>query len=420
VGIAPPPLRDEAGKRIALERAKGAATGLLVLALAVFIVARLLEPGHPWLGFVRAAAEASLVGGLADWFAVTALFRRPLGLPIPHTAIVPTQKDRIGRILGTFVQNHFLARDVLAARLRAMRLSERAARWMSDPANAPRLARQVAVGLARTVEALPETEVKELIHRNAVARLESTRIAPIIGSVLSLVVTDDRHQELLDEALRLVLQAVDANREIIRSTIRAESPWWVPGVVDEVMYQRMLAAIESLLDDVRRDPGHPLRRQFDTALRDFIARLEHSPEVIARAESLKRDLLDHPAVEEFAASLWERARRAAARYGAEPDVAQLEPLARGITTLGTSLLANEALLDDLDGFAAGVIASALEQQRHEVAELIAGTVRTWDPELAAERIELAVGRDLQFIRLNGTLVGGLAGLVIYTVALLLG
>ncbi|HET7600548.1 MAG TPA: DUF445 domain-containing protein [Gemmatimonadales bacterium] len=396
---------------------KRVATGLLVVALVIFVVARALEPVYPWLGFVRATAEASLVGGLADWFAVTALFRRPLGLPIPHTAIIQTQKERIGHILGGFVQKHFLSREVLASKLRSMQMAERAARWLADPDNSARLARHLASGVARAVETLPDDEARELIRESAVARLQAVQLAPLLGSLLSVIATDDRHQALLDEALRLIGNALDANREDLRQKIREESPWWVPGVVDDALLRRIVDAGQRLIAEVEYDQYHPLRRKFDDAFREFVGRLKHSPELIARTEELKADLLEHPAVDEFAAGLWDRARQAAARFSADGSAA-VDPLARGIAALGESLLTDERRRSELDDFLTSAVASLVERHRHEVADLITQTVRRWDPREATERIELAVGRDLQFIRLNGTLVGGLAGLVIYTLSVL--
>ena len=405
---------DEATRRAQLLKMKRVATGLLVVALLVFIVARMFEPAYPWLGFVRATAEASLVGGLADWFAVTALFRRPLGLPIPHTAIIPTQKDRIGRVLGGFVEKHFLSREILSAKLTGLRVSERAARWVVRPENSARVATQLAAAVAKAVEALPEAEVTELIRRGAVARLQSVRVAPILGNMLSVVAADDRHQELLDEAIGLVTRAVAENRDTLRESFREGSPWWLPGVVDEALYRRIMTALDMLLADVRANPAHPLRRRFDEVTRDFIERLKHSPDVIARAEALKRDVLDDALMDALSNSLWARVRQAAARYGGEPDPALLEPLQRGLVTLAESLLANQILLSELDAFLAAQVSALLEDHRQEVGALIADTVKAWPPDLASERLELAVGRDLQFIRLNGTLVGGLAGLIIYT------
>ena len=406
-------------RRARLKVMKRRATGLIVFAGVVYMVARVFEDFAPWVGFVRATAEASLVGGLADWFAVTALFRRPLGLPIPHTAIVATQKDRIGRILGSFVQNHFLSRETLAAELRAIRLSERVSRWLTDPENSNRIAKQMVTGLAKTIEAMPEGEIRDLIKKSAVARLQEVRIAPVFGNVLTLITTENRHQELLNDVIRMVGQAIQDNRDSIRERIRQKSPWWVPGAVDEAIYRKLLVAIEDLLKEVQASAHHPLRRKFDIALAKFIDQLKNSPDLSAKAEAMKEHLLSQPIIEELAGSLWDAARRAAAKYKESPDQAP-EGLGRGISAAGESLLANEALLKDLDDFLIGLVSSAAERHRQEVGEVIAHTVSMWDPDVAVRRLELAVGPDLQYIRMNGTLVGGLVGLIIHTVSVLLG
>jgi uncharacterized membrane-anchored protein YjiN (DUF445 family) len=382
----------------------------------VFGIAAAFEGQYPWLGYVRATAEASLVGGLADWFAVTALFRHPLGLPIPHTAIVATRKERIGRILGTFVQNHFLSREVIAANLRAARPAERAARWLSDPEHSRRVARQVASGLAKTLEALPDDDVRQLVHQVLNARLRSLRVAPALGKTLALVLADDRHQGLLNEAVRLAAGAVRDNRDMIRDKVRAESPWWVPGVVDDQIYQRIMGTVESLLRDIGARPEHPLRAAFDRALRDFVDRLQHAPEVIARAEALKEEWLADPAIADLSARLWDATRRAIVSYATGADGAAPGPLERGLSEFGAALLANEALLAEIDDLTIDLAATVVERYRQEIGNLIAQTVAGWDPQATSRRFELAVGRDLQFVRINGTLVGGLVGLGIYAVS----
>jgi uncharacterized membrane-anchored protein YjiN (DUF445 family) len=399
---------------------KWRATGLLAVAAAVYGLASFFESRFPWLGYVRATAEASLVGGLADWFAVTALFRHPLGLKIPHTAIVATRKDRIGRILGNFVQNHFLSYDVIAANLHAVRPAERAARWLSDPANARTIAQQVASGLAKTLEAIPHDEAHALVHQVVTARLRATRMAPALGKTLSLVLTDDRHQALLNEAVRLAAQSVRENREMIRERVRAESPWWVPGVVDDKIYQRIISAVETVLRDIGERPDHPLRAAFDRALRDFVDRLQHAPDVIARAEALKEEWLADPAVAELSTHLWEATRRAVIGYATRADGAAPGPLERGLSEFGSALLENPALLAEMDALLIDTTAAVVERYRREIGDLIAQTVTGWDPELTSRRFELAVGRDLQFVRINGTLVGGLVGLVIYALSQILG
>lgn len=394
------------------------ATGLLVVALLVFLVARWYEPLYPWLGFLRATAEAAVVGGLADWFAVTALFRRPLGLPIPHTAIIPRQKDRIGQLLGHFVQKHFISREVLSARLAEMQLGQRLGEWLREPAHAAQLARGVASGMARAVHVLPQDEVSALVRQGAMRRLQSVELAPILAEVLARIATDARRHDLLEGAARLLSEAVE-DGEAIRATIHRERPWWVPSLAEGALTRRVTEAIRRVAAEVREDPGHPLRRKFDAAVSDFLANLRDSPELRARAESLKADLLAAPMVDGLVASLWDQAREAAARYAAAPESVSLAPLERGLMSLGDTLLARPEVRADLDRALAEAVVAVLERQREVVAALIADTVRQWDPGLAAERIELAVGRDLQFIRLNGTLVGGLAGLVLYSLSRLL-
>lgn len=391
------------------------ATGLLVLAAAVFVAARWYEPTLPWLGFVRATAEASLVGGLADWFAVTALFRHPLGIPIPHTAIVRLQKDRIARILGDFVQNHFLTRDVVSARLRALDLADRAATWLAAPAQAERLAQQVARGAARAVDAIPPDAVTSVLRDATVQGLASVPAAPMVAKVLELVAADGRHLTLVDEAVKLVGAAVEANEALIRDKIREESPRWVPGMVSSVVHDRVMHGIERFLRDVAADPEHPVRQKFDVAFRDMIERLRTSPETAAKAETIKAQLLGAPMADAAASAAWGALRTMTDRWEASPDGAP-PGMVRAFQRAGERLLENPALKHDLNEFLVETIASLVEQHRGEVAALIEHTVTQWDPDLAATRVELAVGRDLQYIRINGTLVGGLAGLGIYTLS----
>ena len=407
---------DDASRQAQLDAMRRRATGLLGIAAAVFAVARSFEGRWPWLGFVRATAEASLVGGLADWFAVTALFRHPLGIPIPHTAIVATRKERIGRVLGTFVQSHFLTREVIAAKLRSVRPAERAARWLSDVENSRRIAHQVASGVARTLDALPDEEMRTLVQQALIAQLRATRAAPALGKTLSLVVAGNRHQELLNEAVRLAAQAVHDNRELIREQVKAESPWWVPGVVDDLLYQRIVTAIEKMLQGIGTDPNHALRAAFDTALRDFIDRLQHSPEAIARADALKEEWLADPSVAELTGRVWETTRGAVTRFATRADGAEAGPLERGISAFGAALIANQAMLDEINDMVIDLTVSVVEQYRDEIGDFIAQTVAGWDPAATSHRFELAVGRDLQFVRINGTLVGGLVGLAIYTIS----
>lgn len=349
--LGPKPTDD--ARRADIARIRRRATGLLVVAGVVFVVARVLESRWWWMGFVRATAEASLVGGLADWFAVTALFRQPLGLPIPHTAIVKRQKDRIARVLGTFVQNHFLTREVIAERLKALGIAQRIGEWLADPVNSRKVAGQLTQGVVRTVDALPA----------------------------------ERWQGgLVDEGVKLMARAVESSEEAIAATLReqitAGMPRWTPAMVQEAIHKRVMAALERFLADLRTDRAHPARARLEVALREAL----------------------------------DRFREAAERPEAADVDGTASTIARVLESLGAHLVNDAEARAELETRITATVADLVEEHGAEVASLIEHTVAGWDPDLAADRIELAVGRDLQYIRLNGTLVGGLAGLVLYSVS----
>ena len=426
----PAPLspEDEAEKQARLDRMKRLATGLLVLSTVVYAIARAFERSYPWVAFVRAAAEAATIGAMADWFAVTALFRHPLGIPIPHTAIIKSRKDRVGRSLGGFVQKNFLARDVIAGRLRSLRIAERLALWLSDPANARTIARQAGKALAEGVTLLKDDDVQQMIDRTVADRVRKTTVAPLIGRLLSLITAGDRHQELLNEAITLAARAVGDNHDLIRDRIAAESPWWVPTAVDDKIHEKIVGAIERTLSDIRDDPAHPLRTRFDVKLHEFIERLQHDQQVIDKAEQIKTDTLDADAVRRFSISLWSDAKdslfryaeRASATQAAVGDERPPSALERGLVAIGDTLLADPALRERLDDAIVDGALHVIERHQDEVGALIANTVSNWDPDATSRRIELAIGRDLQFIRINGTIVGGLVGLLLHTISVVIG
>ena len=412
--------KEDPNKQIQLDRMKRRATGLLIAASVIFVVTVALESRFPWLGYVRATAEAAMVGGLADWFAITALFRHPLGIPIPHTAIIPSRKDRIGRSLGGFVQNNFLSREVIAARLDGLRIAERMARWVSDPANGRRIAHHVATGLAGTAQVLRDEDVQSMIDRALVTRIRKTQVAPVLGNILSLLTADNRHQELLDEALHLISEGVSRNEELIRQRIREESPWWLPEAVDDRIHDKVVVAIENTLRQVAADPEHPLRERFDRTLRDFIERLRTSPELIARAEEIKEDMLANPAVQQFSATIWGDVKHALARYADRKETDPPGAVEQGLMKLGNAVLTDAELMAKVDHWILDAVLYAVEQFRGEVAQLISYTVGQWDAEETSKKIELQIGKDLQYVRINGSLVGGLVGLILYTVTQFLG
>ena len=413
----PAPVPDEAERQRRLDQMKSRATGLLAVATVIFGISRWLESRYPWLGFVRATAEAAMIGGLADWFAVTALFRHPMGIPIPHTAIIPARKDRVARTLGNFVQHNFLTRAVIEARLSGLRLGERMATWISQPENARAIARQTATALAAGAQVLKDDDIQGLIDHAVEDRIRKTRIAPVAGRLLSVVTEGDRHQELLNEAIVLIARSVEQNRDLIRDRVQRESPWWVPTAVDDKIYRKIVASIERTLVEIRDDPEHPLRERFDASLRQFIENLQHSPEMLAKAEALKEELLGAEAVRRFSTSLWTDAKEALLRSAEKaPDASEGGMVERALTTFGDAVLSDAELLRKVDDFILDIAAFLVERYQHDIANLITHTVQSWDADVTTRRIELAIGRDLQFIRINGTLVGALAGLLIYTIS----
>ena len=409
---------DDELKRIRLVRMKRVATLMLVVVAIVFVVARAYESRIPWLGYVRAFAEASMVGGIADWFAVTALFRHPLGIPIPHTAIVPSRKDRIGTALGNFVQRNFLTREVVARKLAAMKLGERAALWLSQPENSRRLAQHVARGMSGAAGVMRDEDVQELVDRGVVSRLRTLQGAPLLAKVFGLLTAGGRHQALLDDALRLAARFLDENDGVIRERIKAESPWWVPGAVESRLGDKIVSGVEKTLVAVAADPNHPLRHRYDDAVDRFVLSLRENPEVIAKAEQMKLDLLAHPSVNEFSRSVWDDVKARLANYAerAADDVAtEPDQVERWLTGLGQKVLADPELSAKVDGWVVDLVTYAVEQAREEVATLIATTVAAWDANATSRKIELQIGRDLQFIRINGTIVGGLVGVLLYVI-----
>ena len=410
---------DDELKRVRLVRMKRVASAMLVFVAMVFVVARVYEPRYAWLGYIRAFAEAAMVGGIADWFAVTALFRHPLGIPIPHTAIVPSRKDRIGNALGNFVQRNFLTREVVTSKLQAMKLGARAATWLADPAHSHTLARHVARGISGAAGVLRDDDVQEMVDRGIVSRLRTAQVAPMVARVLELLTVGGRHQALLDDALRLAARFLEENQTVIRDRIRAESPWWVPGAVEDRLGDKIVSGVEKTLVAVAADAEHPLRHRYDEAVDRFVDSLRSNPDVIAKAEQIKLELLAHPAVGDFSRSVWDDVKQRVTDYAdklASDTAAEPDQLERWLTGLGHKVLEDPELSGKVDGWVVELVTYAVEQAREEVAKLIAGTVAAWDANATSRKIELQIGRDLQFIRINGTIVGGLVGVLLHVVA----
>jgi uncharacterized membrane-anchored protein YjiN (DUF445 family) len=343
-----------------------------------------------------------------------------MGVRIPHTAIIPNRKERIGKSLGRFVQNNFLSPPVLLARIRTANVAKKIAEWLSDPQHGDTVGKHAADLVKGMTRVVGDDEVQEIIERSVMSRVRSTQVAPLMGNVLSVVTADNRHQELLDSAIRLFERLFDENRDALRDKIRRETPWWMPTAVDDQIYGKIVRSVENTLHEVTSDPGHPLRARFNEAMGEFVERLKSSPEMITRGEALKEEVLEHPAVRGFSASIWADMKESLLTHSADPNSEFRRHVAQAVSRKAASLAENDELLDKVNGWVEETVLYIVEQYRHEVAALIETTVAAWDPEDTTQKIELQIGRDLQYIRINGTLVGGLVGLLIYTVSQIFG
>lgn len=392
------------------------ALALLVAAAAVYL-ATLDRDG--FLGFVNAGAEASMVGAIADWFAVTALFRHPLRLPIPHTALIPRRKDDLGRGLQDFVGENFLAEDVVRERITSARIASRVGDWLAVEANARRVVVEVAevavVGLGK----VRDDHVEALVHEALVPRFREEPIAPLLGGLLSEALRDDVHHGLVDLALEELADWLRDNPGTVQEVLGERAPWWAPDRINDRVTARIHTEIVRWVDDIRSQPRHRARLALDSLLHQLAEDLLGDADVQQRAERLKERLLDHPAVLSSVISLWDALRRALTTSLEDPEGAVRRRLLTEVRALADRLAGDEELRSRIDRRLADATVFGVERYGTEVTAVITHTIERWDGREAAERIELHVGRDLQFIRINGTLVGGLVGVVIHAVAVLL-
>ncbi len=405
---------DDAGRIRALRRMKGAALLLLVGAAVLFAIARSRD-GEPW-GYVEAGSEAAMVGALADWFAVTALFRRPLGLPIPHTAIIPERKDQIGRSLGEFVEGNFMSHEVIGERLRHAEVGRRLGVWLADPAHASRAADAVADALNSALKVLDDREVQAGIERMVEARIRATPIAPLAGRAIEIAVEGGRHQQLFDVTVRAARSFLDDNRDMLRALLDRESPWWVPEPIDKRIFAKIYSAAQRFLDEVAADPHHEMRRSIERRLVALAARLRLDPALHAQGEQLTDEILGHPDVRAWMASLWAESKQGLIAATAEPGSELRRRTAVTLARLGGRVADEPELQARIDGAIERFVEYVVDNYRSEVSRLIETTIGKWDGAATSRKLELQVGRDLQFIRINGTVVGGLAGVAIHAIA----
>jgi uncharacterized membrane-anchored protein YjiN (DUF445 family) len=419
--IAVPRLANEAARRRALITMRRRATGMLLLMTVVFVVARVAEEDGPaWVGYVRATAEAAMVGGLADWFAVTALFRHPLGVPIPHTAVIPTKKDQIGASLGQFLQANFLSGPIVADRVLAARPGARIAEWLSRPGSAETVARHLADALVAVTDGMDDDEVHAAIEDLVVSRLRAVPVAPAAGRLLGSVTEGGRHHELVDAALRGLDRYLVEEHDQLRGRFGQESPWWVPESIDDRIFEKLVGGLRGFIGEVVRDPRHQVRAELDARLGELIERLQHDPDLIARGEQVKEELLAHPELRAWTASLWADAKATLAQQAAEPDSPLRLRIEKAVTSFAERLAVDTALQAKIDSGLARFAGYVLDEYAATLSDVILATVERWDPSVVTGQLELLLGPDLQYIRINGTVVGGLIGLALYTFAQVIG
>lgn len=414
---------DKVQKAADLRRLRFIATGLLVVMTVVYVIARSFEARAPWIGFVRAFAEAAMVGAMADWFAVVALFRHPLGLPIPHTAILKRKQVEVGQGLGNFVVENFLTRDIVGRRLAKIDLTGVATAWLRD--NAGTLADKVLSFLPRLLDAVDDEDVARVVHKQLLQRAASIPAAPALGKILGLLTSGSKHEALLSQALQFGDSLVINNRELLQRGIMRELP--VPEKIGPVslagvremladyIANKVVSNLQGLLHEIGENQQHQLREEFGRRLTKFIHELETSPEYLARGEEIKAELLENPALHDYAGSVWTQLKAAVKK-----DLESPEPVIRRHFVALMSSVAG-AVHDDAplrtrlnDGIRSAVL-DFVELNAKDIGQLIEETVKSWNAEEMTNKLELEVGRDLQFIRLNGTIIGGLIGVLIHVV-----
>ncbi|WAL65302.1 DUF445 family protein [Amycolatopsis cynarae] len=414
------PAAQEA-KRRGLRKMKLVALSFLLGATLVFALTSWAQAaGWPgWVGYVRAAAEAGMVGALADWFAVTALFRRPLRLPIPHTAIIPTKKDMLGDSLGEFVGTNFLSEQIVRDKLRRAEIGRRLGDWLVQPDNAERVTSELSSLIRGAITVLKDEDVQAVLEQAIVRRLVAQPWGPPLGKLLEQVFADGAHYKLVDLMCDRSYEWVRDNHATVLRVVSERAPSWSPRFVDAMLADKVYGEVLSFAWAVKTDVNHPMRLALDKFLAEFAQDLQKDPDTMARAEQVKQQILDHPDVQKLIGSAWSTAKGMLLAAAEDPSSELRRRVHDGLCSLGERLRSDRGLRAKVDGWVEGAASHLVTNYSREILTIITDTVARWDAEETSRKIELQVGRDLQFIRINGTVVGALAGLLIYTVAQLL-
>ncbi|MDH4742598.1 DUF445 domain-containing protein [Sphingomonas sp. CBMAI 2297] len=400
-----------------LRRMRLVATGLLVAMAALFLLTRAFDHAHPAIGYVRAFAEAAMVGGLADWFAVTALFRHPLRLPIPHTAIIPRNKDRIASTLAQFLRDNFLTPKVVARRMQRLDVAGAAGRWLANPVHADgRIGRSAGRLAADFLESLDQERLGGMAKGAIAARLRAIDVAPLFGQALGAAIANGRHLPLLDGMIRWAAKVLAANEHMIREMVhnRAGAVMRWTGL-DETLANKIIEGLDKLLGEMAEDPGHPLRAKAEEGLERLAHDLQHKPELREKVEAFKLEMLENQAFQRWIDGLWETSRVALLRLARDPGRALGGRMGETLRQFGVTLQQDRKLAETINRFARRSAVGAAADYGDGIVRLVSDTIKGWDARTITGRLENAVGRDLQYIRINGTLVGGLVGVLIHTV-----
>ena len=396
---------------------KTVATGLLLVMAIVFGAARTFEPGNPWLSYVKAFAEAAMVGGLADWFAVTALFRHPLGLPIPHTAIIPRNKDRIGEALANFLRENFLTPSVVARRMRNIDVAAATGRFLQTPAGQGTRIRAGASRLIADIfESLDDERLGGIVKSAIATRLRTLDVSPLLGHALASAINDDRHVPMLEAAIRWMARALEANEPLIREMVHKKANWVLKlAALDTKLADAIIDGLRKLTAEMSTDPAHPVRVKVEEALAQLANDLQTRPETRERVEALKEQLLENRSVSLWLDALWEKGRESVIRAARNPDAVLAGKMGDVLKSMGATLERDASIRVAINRFARRAVVGMAASYGSSIVKLVSETIRGWDARTVTARLEAAVGRDLQYIRINGTLVGGLVGLVLHVV-----
>jgi uncharacterized membrane-anchored protein YjiN (DUF445 family) len=400
-----------------LAAARRRATALLAAVTAVFVAVTVAGVHGTLLGYVQAGAEAAMVGGVADWFAVTALFRRPLGLPIPHTALIVERKDQFAATLGQFVQENFLNGDVLTERIRSARLVSRLATWLADDANAAALAGHAADLVVTAAEAMRDEDVQRVLTAELTRAIDAVDVAPLAGRGLRIIIAGGHHAGLFNAIVSAADRYLADHYGELRDLFEAESPRWVPDAVYRRVFDRLYDRLRHRLAAMAADPDNETRRQFDEWLAGLPDRLETSPELRERGERLKRDVLGSAELRDWSSSLWKHAKDTLRIQAADPQSELRRQLAGALVAAGRRLGSDRSLQEGLQRMVESGARALADRFHEEFAGLVTGTIQRWDAEQTSSQLELLLGRDLQFIRINGTVVGAGVGLALHAISL---